>query len=268
MTPQLNSAVRPKKKRILTSRKLFEEDNGKGDTAVEDIFDEKDNGEGNTAVEDIFGEEDRSESVLNPADEDREEIPIHDKSKKGVSYNFPKDCNENLENIEKESDLDKRDKSLADVEEPSFHCKIDDCRRVFQTFFGLESHNTAYHSDTKLEKAESTCPVCKKKVIYLDQHIKAKHSDLQKPLICEICLKEVKSSILKHRKFCIKCRFCDYENERKGRLLSHIKDCPMQTTTSLVEVGEQEAPLDLRSPFKFGMDTKDEKETLEQDPPK
>ena len=268
LTPQLNSAVRPKKKRILTSRKLFEEDNGKGDTAVEDIFDEKDNGEGNTAVEDIFDEEDRSESVLNPADEDREEIPIHDKSKKGVSYNFPKDCNENLENIEKESDLDKRDKSLADVEEPSFHCKIDDCRRVFQTFFGLERHNTAYHSDTKLEKAESTCPVCKKKVIYLDQHIKAKHSDLQKPLICEICLKEVKSSILKHRKFCIKCRFCDYENERKGRLLSHIKDCPMQTTTSLVEVGEQEAPLDLRSPFKFGMDTKDEKETVEQDPPK
>ena len=255
LTPKLNSVVIPKKKRILTSRKLFEENNVESDKAVEDSFDE----------------EDRADSVLTPADEDREEIPVHDESKKGVSYGFSKDCNENLEITGKESEVDKRVKSLADVEEPSFHCKINGCRSVFQTFFGLERHNIAYHSDTKLEKAESTCPVCNKKVIYLDQHIKAKHSDLQKPLICEICQKEVKSSILKHRKLCTKCIFCDYTNERKGRLLSHIKSCLMQTTTPIVEVVQQEEPLDLISPFKFELNKKDdnlngEKETLDQDP--
>ena len=140
LTPKLDSEVLPvetdKKKRMLTSRKLFEEDED-GSEKVE---------------EDIIEEEDRSKSVFSLSQVDE---AIHDECDKELSYSLSKDDNEKLE-------IDGNENSLEDVGEPSFHCKIDGCGKVFQTFFGFERHNTAYHAHTKLEKEGSTCPVCKK----------------------------------------------------------------------------------------------------------
>ena len=72
------------------------------------------------------------------------------------------------------------------------------------------------------------------------------HSDVLKPTVCEICLKEINSNMQKHRKICIKCRNCDYENTKKARLLNHILKC--QKGLSLQST--QEEPMDLRSPLK------------------
>ena len=129
----------------------------------------------------------------------------------------------------------------------NFSCEI--CGRVFQTFFGLERHNADKHSNKMLAKLESTCNLCHKKVIYLDQHMKFKHSDVQKAPVCEICLNEVDSSMFKHRKFCIKCRFCDYENSKKARLLKHISKCGKSKPENALIMDEE--PLDLRSPLKL-----------------
>ena len=100
-------------------------------------------------------------------------------------------------------------------------CNMNDCGRSFFTYFGLERHLELKHQTFKPEKEESVCQICNKKVIYLGQHIRAKHSDVQKQ-VCEVCLLEVNVNMQKHRKSCIKCRFCDYENHKKARLLNHI----------------------------------------------
>lgn len=84
-------------------------------------------------------------------------------------------------------------------------------------------------------------------MIYLGQHIRAKHSDVQKQ-VCEVCLLEVNVNMQKHRKSCIKCRFCDYENHKKARLLNHIDKCEKRTLD--LQDSMQEKPLDLRSPCK------------------
>ena len=130
-------------------------------------------------------------------------------------------------------------------EEPNYVCKI--CSKVFQTFSGFERHNSDKHNSK--EKVDSACPVCMKRVIYLDQHMRAKHSKQQKNIVCEICLQEVSVNMQKHRKDCIRCRFCDYVNSKKARLLNHIEKCPFKTTSNVFKSVEFE-PLDLRSPLK------------------
>ena len=141
---------------------------------------------------------------------------------------------------EKHSAGNKMEKQEDD--EPNFICKI--CSKVFHTFSGFERHNADKHN--LKERVESTCPICEKKVIYLEQHLKAKHSKEQKPLVCEICLHEINSNMQKHRKDCIKCRYCKYENSKKARLLTHIDKCPMQ----YIFKPQESEPLDLRSPLK------------------
>ena len=52
----------------------------------------------------------------------------------------------------------------------------------------------------------------------------------------------------KHRKTCIKCRYCNYENSKKARLLNHILKCLKNTGNPILKY--QDEPLDLRSPLK------------------
>ena len=127
-------------------------------------------------------------------------------------------------------------------DEPNFICNI--CSKGFHTFSGFERHNADKHNSK--ERFESTCPVCEKRVIYLEQHMKAKHSKQQKPEVCDVCLHEVNSNMQKHRKDCIKCRYCKYENSKKARLLNHIEKCTMQN----IFKPQDSEPLDLRSPLK------------------
>ena len=169
-----------------------------------------------------------------------------------VTYIDSTDAAEHLKvNEIQHSLVSAKEVETSEGQEPNFVCKIDGCGKGFQTFFGFERHNAANHTETKLDKTESICPICEKKVIYLDQHMRGKHSDLQKPVICEICLKEVNSNVSKHRKICIKCRYCDYQNIRKARLLSHIENCTKSTIYPIVEAKDQLEAMDLRSPVKL-----------------
>ena len=146
--------------------------------------------------------------------------------------------------------IQEEDNTLNESSGMNFDCKIDNCGKNFQTFFGLERHKIIKHSEIKLGKEESKCQICEKSVIYLDQHMRAKHSEVQKPKICEVCLLEVNSNMQKHRKACTKCRYCDYQNIIKARLLNHIKKCD-KNPTKLSPEGHDEEPLDLRSPLKM-----------------
>ena len=147
-----------------------------------------------------------------------------------------------LENSSQEEEAILGERSTA--EEPNFVCKI--CAKNFLTFSGFERHNVDKHNAK--EKVLSICPICEKKVIYLDQHMRGKHSKLQKSTVCEICLQEVKFNMQKHRKNCIKCLYCDYENSKKARLINHIRKCPKNTGHPVLQY--QYEPLDLRSPLK------------------
>ena len=154
---------------------------------------------------------------------------------------------------ENNCDLSKESKTNKDTH---FICELDSCGKVFQTFFGYERHVAEKHSETKHVKKESSCPICDKKVIYLDQHLKAKHSDVQKQ-VCEICLKEINSNLLKHRKSCNKCRFCSYTNDKKARLLNHINKCDKTPAQMFMKSWEQTEPLNLTSPLKLALNKTD-----------
>ena len=116
------------------------------------------------------------------------------------------------------------------------------CSKVFKSFDGLKRHFKIIHSDEDFEKPESYCNICKKRVSYLIQHIRVMHSERVKAQFCDICLQEININMKLHRKTCIKCIYCSYENPRKQRLLAHIEKCP--------ENKEQE-PMDLRTPEKI-----------------
>jgi hypothetical protein len=45
------------------------------------------------------------------------------------------------------------------------------------------------------------------------------------------------------------CRFCDYENSKKARLLKHISKCTKSKPENALIMDEE--PLDLRSPLKL-----------------
>ena len=109
--------------------------------------------------------------------------------------------------------------------DPVFNCREDGCEKTYATFFGLENHFKKSHVESRLNKIESTCTVCMKKVIYLDQHMKAIHKETQMAQTCDVCLKEIESNMKKHRKACTKCLYCEYDNPTKHRLLAHIKNC-------------------------------------------
>ena len=173
---------------------------------------------------------------------------------------FPKDVKEDHKDDTKEvSEI--RNTTIC-KENLNYVCHINECRKSFQTFFGYERHIADKHSEERLPKKESKCSVCNKKVIYLDQHMRAKHSDLQKPFECEVCLMEISANISKHRKTCISCRYCDYQNIKKARLLNHIKKC--QNRPSEIWIQTQVAPLDLRSPLKLPVDSLSEKHIEEE----
>ena len=148
-------------------------------------------------------------------------------------------------------------------EDKTYVCILD-CGKVFKTFFGYERHLADKHSSTNHAKVGSTCQICNKKVIYLDQHMRTNHSDVQKPIKCDICLVDIKENVLKHRKTCIKCRYCDYQNDRKSRLLNHIQKCPKKTMEHGT-VQTYEEPLDLRSPMKVAVTETDENTNHEAD---
>ena len=141
------------------------------------------------------------------------------------------DENAKDDQIEEHSHKEEERLSTNNIEEEKdgsdmeFSCNIDQCEKHFQTFFGLERHKLLKHSIAKHQKEESTCQICNKKVIYLDQHIRAKHGNVQKSKRCEVCLADISLNMQKHRKVCTKCRYCEYTNINKARLIKHIKKC-------------------------------------------
>ena len=64
--------------------------------------------------------------------------------------------------------------------ETLFYCRDNGFKQVFLTYFGLQKHNAQNHSERKLEKIESQCQICLKKVVYLDQHMNLKHRNIKK----------------------------------------------------------------------------------------
>ena len=172
----------------------------------------------------------------------KDNTPSNEEVAEAISHMETLEQDSRPDDIENQEKLGLNRVKNPEDDEPNFVCKI--CSKVFHTFSGFERHNVDKHNSK--ERIESTCTICEKKVIYLEQHMKAKHSKQQKPLVCEICLNEVVSNMQKHRKDCIKCRYCKYENSKKARLLKHIEKCEMQP---LLKSQDCE-PLDLRSPLK------------------
>lgn len=159
----------------------------------------------------------------------------------------------------KKTDENEEIEMLTEVEQvPKFECIEDGCLKIFITLNGLEKHMAEKHPTLKLVKNEIECKICLKSVKYLDKHLKAKHSDLQETPVCEICLKEIHSDMKKHRKLCIKCPYCDYENAKKARLLNHMKMCKRKQKLYLMRKADQTEPLDLSSPLKVPRKIPDE----------
>ena len=146
------------------------------------------------------------------------------------------------EDIEKETDWE---------QVPTFECSDAKCLKVFVTLYGLEKHIAEKHPTTKLVKTEVECKICLKSVKYLDKHMKAKHSDIKTTPVCEICLKEILYEMKKHRKICINCIHCGYENAKKARLLKHMKMCERKPRNNLIKNADPIEPLDLSSPIKL-----------------
>ena len=162
----------------------------------------------------------------------------------------------NIENRDKKSDV-------IEICDTNIICKIDNCGKSFITFFGLERHRTQNHSNAEFKKEESGCPICAKKVLYLDKHMRAKHSDVKKQLECEVCQLVIAGNMQKHRKICNTCRYCDYSNSKKARLLKHIEKCPLKTLVSFKQTLDK--PLDLRSPLKLNSGTTNESDAANCD---
>ena len=188
--------------------------------------------------------------------------PFHDASTEETSENGQLEAQDNPDKTENSCANNDEDEKVKEEIDASIFCKIEECGRSFHTFFGLERHLALKHSTTKYEKEESVCKICAKKVIYLGQHMRAKHSDVQKQ-ICEVCGLEISVNMQKHRKQCIKCRYCDYENCKKARLLNHIEKCDKRSMQASLQSHYQE-PLDLRSPLKLSkLKNDDENNNLE-----
>ena len=240
LTPKKIESLVSEDKRKMSSRKLFDPF-GKPSGSVEAVIHEETLlGTGSLVCE---------SNAKNT--EDKDNIPSNEEDAEGSSHM------EILKEHSSPDDIENQEKSAMnrveklEDDEPNFVCKI--CSKVFYTFSGFERHNVDKHNSK--DRIESTCPICEKKVIYLEQHMRAKHSKQLKPLVCEICLNEVNSNMQKHRKDCIKCRYCKYENSKKARLLNHIEKCEMQPFFQ----SEDCEPLDLRSPLKQAFQLENDK---------
>ena len=190
---------------------------------------------------------------------DEENILDNENNEKPTEQQQSEDCpveedNKSHTNIEEF-------KSGKEGTDPNFVCKVENCGRNFQTLFGLDRHQSVKHSIMELKKEQSQCQICYKTVLYLDKHMRTKHSNIKKPMECEVCLLEIGSNMQKHRKICNQCRYCDYTNIKKARLLNHIEKCPRKALISSQHSLHQE-PLDLRSPFKLHANETAEQNTM------
>ena len=125
-------------------------------------------------------------------------------------------------------------------------CNIDNCRKGFQSVFGLHKHQMKEHNLVKVDKRSlEKCNICSKMVVYIDQHLKKVHFQLLTSNICEICNKKIISNMKQHRHKCIFCPLCKYKNPKKARLLKHIN------LKHRKNKDVQSHPLDLTSPAKI-----------------
>ena len=168
----------------------------------------------------------------------------------------------NLAKKEMDSDIVGEDEQFKKETELLFVCNVESCGKTFQTYSGFGRHKAVKHPQLNVDKEESTCQICSKKVIYVEQHMRAKHSDVQKPMKCEVCLLDINTNMQKHRKSCNKCLHCDYTNPKKARLLNHIEKCLLRFTEPVHRLNEE--PLDLRSPMKLVVSESHKHETDKQ----
>ena len=119
-------------------------------------------------------------------------------------------------------------------------CAEANCTKSFVTVFGMQQHYKKIHGVMPSKKDKQNCPFCGKLTVYVHQHIKTVHKEMVESGKCEVCQQVVKSDLRKHRGECIKCRFCDYTNRKKDRLLKHID----------THLKEQTNALDLSTPRK------------------
>ena len=98
-------------------------------------------------------------------------------------------------------------------------CPHANCNRSFKTTVGLERHQKTTHS-TNI-KIYSVCPVCRKKVRFVDQHIDNCHKS-EDGKYCEICRNYIKVDFKKHCGECRQCPFCWKEIPNKDQLRAHI----------------------------------------------
>ena len=240
LTPKKNSSLASEIGKTISSRKLFEENEELNEPQNHDTV--------------LHADQKKEFGMTEEFD------PINDEWDNESHHNESKNVERNVnENEPIHNSCLEDNESKVDSQEQIFFCKI--CERAFQTFYGLDRHNSDKHSEENVAKAQSTCKICDKKVIYLDQHIKSVHSEVQKPTVCEICLKEINSNILRHRKVCIKCRYCNYTNLKKARLLNHIQKCDKKP----LDEKSQDEPMDLRSPMKRLGDDLDEIEAVQKE---
>ena len=97
------------------------------------------------------------------------------------------------------------------------------CEKAYETAYGLCLHRKRKHGDqTEFSRGKPVCPFCGKTAKYIDKHIRTFHKDKSGCLVCDVCKKPA-LDLKKHRSKCNKCKFCDYVNKRKDRLLKHMK---------------------------------------------
>ena len=95
------------------------------------------------------------------------------------------------------------------------------CHKSYGTLFGLKKHRNVAHGIEITEPIiAKICPICKKSVKYIDQHLTKIHGAQND--VCEVCNQKVKG-FKKHRGKCRSCVVCGYESSHKDRLLKHIK---------------------------------------------
>ena len=66
-------------------------------------------------------------------------------------------------------------------------CNQPGCVKSFVSVFGLEQHIKKRHAEVdKYDKPEQECPFCGKLTVYINQHIRSNHKEMNKNDICEV----------------------------------------------------------------------------------
>ena len=158
-----------------SSRKLFKDMSGKENMGIED--EAMDDEERSSNSESVLLEtsekplESLSDLMTTPTDDTPEMDASRIESVEGEG---------NLAKKEMGSDIIGEDEQFKKESELLFVCKVESCGKTFQTFSGFDRNKAVKHPQINVDKEESTCQICSKKVIYLEQHMRAKHSDVQK----------------------------------------------------------------------------------------